>query len=179
MNVVSMIIILSLLTACTHTVKSLDKGSENIKDLSSDKGYLLIGVETEYSLKNVSIDGPDFIRLSYADLKKGSNFILLPLDSGEYNITEINYNHYWKSKPIDEDKWFFTIKPQTISYVGHLQLEKNPFYSEMVDIEIVNRSTEALDFMKLNFPSILNEREIFYGGAGEDHYFEYLKEISQ
>lgn len=176
-NALSLLILLCFLTGCTNTVKSIDKGSENTINLSKEQGYLLIGVDTEYNLKKISIDGPDYIRLSHHDLRAGSNYILIPLESGEYNIEEITYNSYWKSKPIDESEWVFTIKPQTISYVGHLQVEKELFYGRVVDIELVNRSTEAIDFMTLNFPSILHERELFYGGPGEDNYFQYIKEI--
>lgn len=176
-HLLSVVILLSFVTACSQTVRSLKESSQEIQTLESDKGYLLIGIDTEYNLKNISIDGPDFIRLSHKDLKKGSSFILLPLESGKYNITHVAYSYGFVSKMIDENNWGFTIKPQTISYVGHMEIHNELFWGRFMSLELVNRSTEAIDFMELKFPAILQDRDLFYGGPGEDEYFQYLKKI--
>lgn len=179
LHTLSLLIIAFLLTSCTYTVKSLKEDNQIIQNLENHKGYLLIGVETEHNLKQITIDGPENIRLSHADLKKGSNFILIPLSAGDYQIDSVTYNYWVESRMSDEEVWSFTVKPQTISYVGHLEIKEQPFFQLFIQLELVNRSTEALDFMELKFPSLLNERELFYGGPGEDDYFQFIKGLDK
>lgn len=173
------ICVVLFLSACRSTVSTMKEDTDSIKPSNNNMGYLLMGVETNNDLKHIDIDGPSSIRLTHADLKKGTSYILIPLLAGEYQLNNIQFNYYYKSRLKDQDVWQFEIKPETISYVGHLEVSTKGFYVFYSSVELVNRSTEALDFMLSDFPSILDNRTMFYGGPGEDGYFQFLESLGE
>lgn len=176
---ISIISLCYFLFSCNATVSTLKQDAEVITADDTQKGYLLLGVETNYNLKNIDIDGPQDIRLTHVDLKSGSNFILIPLTSGYYTIDRIAVSNFAKFGFEQSDNWRFEIKPQTISYVGHLEFKNKGYYSSESTVVLMNRSTEALIYMEQAFPSILNNREIYYGGPGNDDLFEFLRTLGE
>jgi hypothetical protein len=168
-----------VLSACRSTVKTIDEDNSQLIRNKTEKGYLLIGVETNYSLRNINIGGQRSIRLSHKDLRSGTNFILVPLDAGTYEVEDVGFNRYMSARLRDEDDWSFTIKAQTISYVGHLEISSRSQFSKYLSIELVNRSTEAVDFMTVNFPNIYSTQTLYYGGPGEDDYFDFIKTLGE
>lgn len=167
------------LSACNSTVTNMTVDADTIGADDTETGYLLIGVETNISLKDIEIDGPDDIALSHDDLKSGTNFILVPLRAGDYEVRKVTFNNRYRALLRGETDWSFKIKPQTISYVGHLEISAMGFYSAYSRIELVNRSTEALDFMEQDFPAIFSNRELFYGGPGNDTFFDFVKTLGE
>ena len=165
-----------LLSSCATSVSSIKSDATNVENAKSlnDRGYLLIGVETNRSLKNIFIIGEENIKLSHEDLRMGTNYILIDLAAGDYLISNIALNDYQKLLLDDKDNWRFEIKPKTISYIGHLELASRGFFNRGIRIELVNRSTEALEFMEDNFPTILSAQEMHFGGPSEDYFFRYL-----
>ncbi|WP_371196245.1 hypothetical protein [Glaciecola sp. SC05] len=163
------------LTGCNSTVTTLEKDTDLIS--TADKGYLLIGVETNRDLKSISISGPDNISLSHTDLNAGTNFILVDLSVGNYEINRITLDHWFRINLKDEENWQFTISSQSINYVGHLEIVNRGFFSTSARLELVNRSTEALEFMEDNFPTIYESKTLSYGGPGEDLFLEYLNSL--
>ena len=174
----SALLIALFISACSSTVSTL-KEDVGVLATNTNKGYLLIGVETNFNLKDIFIDGPIDIDLSHKDLRKGNNFILVPLTAGMYEIKRINLGYYSRYKLREEDDWTFEIKSQTISYVGHLEFKRGSFLNSYARIELVNRSTEAFEFMREDFPSILNSRDLYYGGPGEDNFFDFVKTLGE
>ena len=174
-------ILLSILflSACNTTVSTLKTDADAISETDLTSGYLLIGVETNFNLKEINIDGPTDINLSHKDLRAGNNFILVPLPAGTFEVTGINMTHYSHFEMREEDDWSFEIKPQTISYVGHLEFDWRGFNRSYAHIELVNRSTEALEFMQKDFPNILSSRMLYYGGPGEDSFFDFLETLGK
>lgn len=168
-----------VLSACNSTVTKMTVDADTIDADDTVTGYLLIGVETNINLKDIEIDGPDDIALSHDDLKSGTNFILIPMRAGHYEVRKVTFNNRFRALLRGETDWSFTIKPQTISYVGHLEISAMGFYSAYSKIELVNRSTEALDFMEQDFPAILSNRELFYGGPGTDTFFDFVKTLGE
>jgi hypothetical protein len=160
-------------------VTSLKDDAEVINENDTERGYLLIGVETNTNLKTISIDGPRDIALSHEDLREGTNFILVPLMAGTYDVADIEMDYLFKFDIDDKEKWQFSIRPQTISYVGHLEIKTSGYFVRYARLELVNRSTEALDFMEQKFPSILDNRELHYGGPGNDDFFDYLQQLGE
>jgi hypothetical protein len=125
-------------------------------------------------LKSVNLSGPSDITLSHLDLTKGSNFILIKVQAGKYGLNQVYLNNYSYFNFEGDDKWSFSIEPQTISYVGHIEFRTQGNFYSRARVELVNRSTEAVDFLNNDFPFILQSRELFYGGPGEDDFFNYI-----
>ena len=62
---------IALLTACATQVTSIKQGQHN--SLEADRGFVLLGIQTNRNLKTIEISGPQNIELSWKDLKKGNS----------------------------------------------------------------------------------------------------------
>jgi hypothetical protein len=169
---------LLFVSSCATTVSSIKNDALVVNETNSssslNSGYLLIGVETNRDLKNIFISGMQTIKLSHEDLRFGTNYILINLAAGNYLVDSVALNSYQKLRLGDEENWHFKIKANTISYIGHLELQSRGFFSLLSRVELVNRSTEALEFMNSDFPTILAARKMYFGGPSDDYFFDYL-----
>lgn len=168
-----------LLMACGTTVQKLEQDVD--KNLGADAGYLLIGIETDFDLKSIHISGPDTLILDHKDVNTEASYILVDAEAGIYTFEKIRLDSYWRLKLDDEDiSWEFEIKPNQISYVGDFEVNIphhwliGPSY-----VELINRSSEALEFLEENFPNILASREIVYTGPGNDGFFDFVKTLDK
>jgi len=166
------IIMLFIMAGCAKSVSSI-KTDQN-KVLTNEAGYLLIGVETHRDLKGIHISGSRDILLSYNDLRQGSNFILIDLNAGKYVIEKIQLNNYWRIEMENEDYWDIEILPGKVNYVGHINIAKSGIWQTSYHIELVNKSSYAIEFMEKNFPKTLANRKMHYGGPGDDTFFSFL-----
>lgn len=167
------VILALLLTSCATTVTTIKKDQDRV--LNNNSGYLLLGIETNRNLKTIRISGPQTIELSSADIKKGNNYLFIDLEAGQYTIDKIRLDKYWFVELDDEEYWDFEVKPNQISYVGHMEIVRHWFWGGATNAELVNRSSEALEFLEDKYPNILTTRSVTYGGPGEDAFFEFLK----
>ncbi|WP_199608843.1 hypothetical protein [Flocculibacter collagenilyticus] len=167
------LILVFALSACATKVTSLNSDAD--KALTEDMGFLLIGVQTNQDLKSILISGPQNIELSSQDIKKGTNYILIDLEVGQYTIDKLQLDNYWRLFLDDEEHWQFSVKSGQINYVGHLEVVKHGFWNPITAVELVNRSSESLEFLESSFPTILANRELIYGGPGQDRFFNFLK----
>jgi len=167
-----LIMMVFLLTGCVKNVSSIKADQD--KTLTNKAGYLLIGIETNRDLKGINISGSTDILLSYKDLRQGSNFILIDLKAGKYIIEKIQLNNYWRVEMEDEDYWDIEVLPGKINYVGHIEIGTSGFWQTYSHIELVNKSSYAIEFMEKKFPKILTNREIHYGGPGDDAFFDFI-----
>lgn len=167
---------LLLVSSCATSVSSIKNDALSVteKSVNFSSGYLLIGVETNRDLKSIFISGMRTIKLSHEDLRFGTNYILINLAAGNYLIDSVALNSYQKLRLADKENWRFEIQPDTISYIGHLELQSRGFFSLVSRVELVNRSTEAIEFMESDFPNILSARKMHFGGPSDDHFFNYL-----
>ncbi|MDI4670029.1 hypothetical protein MKZ42_18395 [Pseudoalteromonas shioyasakiensis] len=164
-----------LLSACSSKVTNIKEDRDTLS--KADEGYLLIGIETNRSLKAIYIDGPKSLVLTAKDIRSGSNYILANLPLGDYTITRLNLNRYsYLEFDNDEESWQFTLSAKKINYVGHLDISTIGFWYTRSHIVLENRSSEALQYMEQNFPTILSGRSLNYGGPGEDSFFDYLEQ---
>jgi hypothetical protein len=175
MKSVVLVILISLLIACSSMVSSIKDDQDKV--LESNVGYLLLGIETNQDIKSIHITGPTNIIIGHQDLKTGTNFVFTDLPVGKYTIERIKLSRYWSVNFKDEALWEFELSPQSINYVGHLELARASTWFPLTYAELVNRSSEALEMMEDEYPNILADRELFYGGPGEDNFFELLKEL--
>lgn len=166
-----------LLAACSSTVTSIVEDTDLLTDDNIPKGYLLIGVDTNTNLKEILITGPTTIRLSHANLKKGSNFILHPTIAGTYKIKKVYFNNLYRTRIRNDELLEFTIEEGRVSYVGHLQIDVRGWFGLYSYIELINQSSKALEFMEAEFPNLSQLRQMYYGGPGEDYFFQYLQNL--
>lgn len=166
------VIAMVLLSGCASTVTSIKQDQDKI--LTQEKGYLLLGIETNLDLKSIRINGPQNIELSSKDIKEGSNYFLLDLEAGKYTLDQVRLNKYWRRDLTDEEHWQLEVTPGKISYVGHLEVTTWGYSYPITKAELINRSSEALEFLEKTFPRILKNRPINYGGPGQDGFYDFL-----
>lgn len=167
-----LIIVFFVLTGCAKSVSSLK--TDQSTTLNKNSGYLLIGVNTNRDLKGIYISGNQNIVLSHKDLRSGSNFILVELPAGTYVIEKVQLNNAWRVEMENEDYWDIEVLPEKINYVGHIDLSAQGFWQVSAHVELVNKSSYAIEFMEQQFPKILATRDIHYGGPGNDTFFEFI-----
>lgn len=165
------IVFIFFLSACNSTVHSLKKKDD--VNLSHGKGYLLIGVETNRTLKSIEISGPQNIALAHQDLKQKKNYILIDVKAGKYAIDRIRMDNYWRVELDDEKNWEFEIQENKINYVGHIELETEGWWQPYYDVELVNKASFAIEYLENDFARLLASKAIKYAGPGEDNFFNY------
>lgn len=165
---------LFLIQACTKNKLSMKQDIDILPD--ENHGYLLLGVDTNYSLEGLRIFGKEDISLTKADLQAGSNYILIPLSAGQYYIGKAKANELVKFK-LGEDHWSFSVSPGVISYVGHFSFNSLTWHSLRAEITLENNSTHALQFMEEHFSNLLAKRPLRYHGPGEDGFLEHIIQI--
>ncbi|TQV88404.1 hypothetical protein [Aliikangiella coralliicola] len=169
-----------LLNACATRVTSL-KPNE-VKQLEQDKGFILLGVETNRDLKLIKISGPQSIKLSSKDIKEGTNYLLVDLEAGTYTIDRVKLDDIFYMKFEEEENWEFEILPGQISYVGHFEMSRRDsayFWRVYADAELENRSSEALEFLEEKYPELLKVHKVKYAGPGQDRFFEFLNSVNK
>lgn len=163
---------LLLVSSCSTTVTSLKKDED--VHLLQDEGYLLMAVDTNISLDKLYISGEKNIVLTSQDLEAGTNYILINLPAGNYEFDKVKLSRYWRLN-MSQDIWDFNIKPNNISYIGHLTV-KSFFWGSQFRLELENKASQAFKFIKEKFPNILASKELAYGRSESDRFFELLNE---
>ncbi len=165
-----------LLNACATRVTSIKKGTQH--QLVQGKGFVLLGIETNRNLKMIKISGPQNIELSSTDIKEGSNYLLVDLEVGVYTIDKVVLDDYWRVE-LDDEYWQFEVKPDGISYVGHLDIARRGFLGLMISAELINRTSQALEFLENEYAELLSSHKVAYGGPGEDDFLLFLTEVKK
>ena len=172
---------LFFLYGCATQVSTLKSGEH--KTLKSGKGFILLGVETNANLNSIYISGPQSIKLTHSDIKEGTNFLFVDLKAGKYKIDRvaIGKNRNLRLKQ-DDISWDLQIESGKISYVGHFEWKTHSysryysFWSASYFVELVNRSSEALEFLEKEHPLMLSQNSLVYGGPGKDYFYSFLRE---
>lgn len=163
-----------ILASCASTVTGIKKDVDVA--LSPNEGYLMLQVNTNYDLREIKLRGKTNIVLTSEDLKSGSNYILANLPAGSYRIDSIRIGGYI-FKHFDRELWSFRVQEGVISYVGHLNMQtRGNFYGVNSNIQLLNKSSFALEYLEENFANILSSRQVKYWGPGEDSFFETVNE---
>ncbi|WP_144392946.1 hypothetical protein [Pleionea sediminis] len=168
-------LLILLLSGCATQVTSIKDGQTQ---LAKAKGYLLLSVETNRDLKTIYINGPQNISLGSKDIRAGSNYILVELEAGSYTFERIQLDRYWYMK-LDEEYWQVTIEQGKINYIGHLELVRPRYWSGVSRVELVNRSSEALEYLEESYPVVLSNYPITNSGPGEDDFFDIAASLKK
>ncbi|AWF81270.1 hypothetical protein BTJ40_10815 [Microbulbifer sp. A4B17] len=158
------------LSGCINPVKPIVDGQNSNLDI--DEGFLLVAIDTNFSLDKIKIKGAKYFFLSRENLHPGGNYILFKAPAGEYRFDKV-YLNYIYAYELEEEYWSFQINPEVISYVGHLTVDQNLF-KLLARIELENRSTEALEFLEENFSELIETKNIQYAGPGKDDFFNIV-----
>lgn len=163
-----------LLVSCATKVNSLQEDVDI--NLDPDEGYLMFTVDTSSNLHKIRISGEKNVVITSKDLKRGKNTILLPMPAGEYHFDRIHFRTFFSERFLElvPEHWRFTTSAGKISYVGHLKLE-NPLFGNEASFFLVNKASEAIEYLEQNFSAILNKREVDYQGPGEDGFMAFVK----
>lgn len=167
----------TLLSGCAQEIEGISKDVD--KKLAENNGYLLIGIDTNRGLHQLLIGGNKSLMLTDKDLQPGSNYILVDVPAGKYQIDDIRFGRriYMELK---EGYWDFEVKADQVSYIGDLYIETSGFwYVSSAQVLLENRSTSALMFLEKEFPNILSSRKVRYSGPGEDNFLEYAETLSK
>ena len=161
------------LNSCATKVTSI-KTDENIV-LERGKGFVLLGIETDRTLKQITISGPRNIILTSKDLKRGSNYLFVDLPAGTYTIDRIFFNYSYRMSLKDEEKWKFRVLSNEVTYVGHFEIAvRRSGWWPVAFTELVNRSSEAIEFMEERFPTVFQNNSMSYGGPGNDDFISFI-----
>jgi len=140
--------------------------------LAAEDGYLFLALATDIGISSVEIDGPKRIEIINFNKFEKRNYFLGVVPKGQYKISKINLwgNRFYLLD--NEDLPFsFTVKPETINYVGEVRLKR---LDSDASIELINRSSLALEYLDEKFPELLLNRSIKYEGPGNDSFFNAI-----
>ncbi len=168
-RIIGLYLFLILLTSCTSKISSIN--SDRDLNLNENEGYLLLEVDTREDLKKIAIGGEKHIELTTRDLRSGSNYILVSLPAGDYHIEKVQTKKKFRFR-LEEEYWTFQVEKNVISYIGTMSIKTSWFFANM---ELINNSSLALEYLEENFPNILSSREIVYSGPGEDRFFDLVR----
>ncbi|MCW8877271.1 MAG: hypothetical protein OQJ89_05360 [Kangiellaceae bacterium] len=163
------------ISSCATNLNKLTVDKE--VELSAESGYVLIGIDSNRDLYRMTLHGPTKVRLSSEDLAEGSNYILSPLEAGEYTIKRLYTSEYINYRFTDDANFKFRVEPGKISYVGHIEMISRGFWFPLTYMQLDNRSSQSFSFMEEKFPNILKSRQMVYGGPGEDRFLEFAQKI--
>ncbi|ESP90757.1 MULTISPECIES: hypothetical protein [Pseudoalteromonas] len=166
-----LLLVFLFISGCATNVESIKDDKDVL--INKNTGYILLGVDSNMTLKSIDIEGPQNIRITRQDLTAGSSYILLALQAGKYKLSRIEFNQYYRAYVDDPEYWTFTINEGEINYGGDIELRTKRFARALrYNMELINNSSLALEFVKAQFPNILSNKTIVYGGPGEDDYLK-------
>ena len=164
---------LVFISSCATQVISIKK--DGSVELQPNEGFFLLGMESNTSLRQITISGPQNIILTSEDLRRGASYLLVNLPAGTYTIDRIFFNYSYRMSLRDSDKWKFRISSNKVTYIGHFELAvKRRGGWPVAYTELVNRSSEALEIMEKNYPIIFQNNSMSYGGPGRDDFIDYI-----
>jgi hypothetical protein len=164
------LVLVTLLAGCVTEVASIRDETNAV--LGGAEGYLLMQVDTTHNLKAIHIAGAKNIMLTSADLRAGSNYILINLPAGNYEIDKVDLNRFVYYK-LDNDMWDFSVRENVISYVGNLTF-KGSTWGTSGHFLLINRSSFALEYLEDNYPTLLASKRMEFRGPGADDFFDVI-----
>ena len=162
-----------LSVGCATKLKSVTNGAQI--NPAKNEGYLLLNVATNTDIYKIRISGRKHFELTKEDLRVGSNYMLLPMAPGDYRLSRDIIETY-KGRGyvnLDESLWQFTVRPGSIGYIGHMEVETS-FWKTTGKYKMINRSTKALEYLQNIHLQLLKKHGVRYRGPGKDDFFEVV-----
>ncbi|WAJ72434.1 hypothetical protein [Catenovulum adriaticum] len=166
---------LSLL-ACSVAIKPSTQIDIHDKQGKQYTGYILMGFDTLSHIEAVHIDG--VINLTYEpdSAQLDNQFVLAQVPIGSYTFTQVETG-IKKYELNDELKWDFDVSPGRINYIGNLEIQEHlmlGYYQKNV-VELVNKSSFAIQYLQATKPSLLKNIKLVYQGPGNDTFIDYVQ----
>lgn len=170
------IIFLISLSGCASKVQVVKEDHQGV--LETGRGYLLLGLAADFSLRHIIISGETKIMFSEDDVRSNSNYLFTDLPAGDYRITTVKTGRHTGYRLLG-DIWSFSVKPGKISYVGDFKFKEIGWRQHSIVIK--NRSSFAYEFLQERFPNLLKNQEVSYTGLAEDRFFSLMmnKEVTK
>lgn len=165
---------------------------DNDSHLKNRYGYVLLSININVDLKKIYVSGKKSFYLANEETKQGKRYIMLTLPEGEYRFSRMYFfaakhvSRFFRTiRPriyFDDENYFnFNVKSGKINYIGEIYIEKqwqmgtNRFAAlggSEYYTNLINNSTDALEFLTSKFPNLLSVRSIEYSGPGKDDFFQ-------
>ncbi len=136
--------------------------------LKPNEGYWLAAVDSNSNIERVHLAGTKTFNLTGEIISYGIHYRLIVLPEGDYFFKLLLPNSDYKF-PLKSSSMKFSIERGKINYAGHFKY-RGSNYGRRAKIELVNRSSVALEHMHINHASLLDEYELRYNGVGEDDF---------
>lgn len=157
----------------------------DIEPLPRNHGYMLLGLDiggTAPSFEYALLRGSKTDRKRKIDRKrktielkgKDNGFLLIPIRKGPYQITKINAPLFDLPFRVDtkNSKWQFTIEPNKINYIGHLNIAKKR-KSRSVDVGLSNRIATDITKISAEFSELITQYPIITSLMLRDDFYEF------
>lgn len=145
---------------------------------SEENGWLLLSIGSNLGA------GKLLVGAARLDIPaSGDQYFLYELKPGRYEWKEFRsprgkyYQMYWRLRgAVDSERRRFTIEPGVINYAGFLGLNRVSW--NWTEIQLVNRSSMAIEHLRENHPELLDRYSFRYGGFQRDDFPEaYLEAL--
>jgi len=174
MRIISILVFLLVLTGCVAAVDTIK--TDGVQATAADRGFVLIGIDSNQQLNEVHIRGPKNIKLTQADMPEGGNYLLFELPAGSYQISYISLGYAYGWVLDDDELWAVNIKPKAINYIGDLSVKQQSQFSPYADIQLRNRASIAYSYMRARFPVTLENNSLHYSGPGADFFLSHIQQ---
>ncbi|MGJ8693730.1 MAG: hypothetical protein ACSHW0_14780 [Thalassotalea sp.] len=148
---------------------------DNMTDNSVGKTYLLFAIDSDDLVKEVSISGWRSLSFEPEYNEQKISYVLAEIKPGDYEFSTIETgllnNHL-----DDEIDWSFTIEQGKVNYVGHLEINQELLggaYFSHSKIELVNKSSFAIEYLQAHHPALFTHNPLTYQGPGQDDFIGY------
>ncbi|MEM8499624.1 MAG: hypothetical protein AAF542_16495 [Pseudomonadota bacterium] len=146
----------------------------NASNLEADQGWLLLIIHADMELHEIEISGAESISIKRKDIPPGHSIHLRKVEAGEYTIRDVDITTFYRFT-LTPDEWKFRVFPGAITYVGHFDVQS--LSNDRARLELVNRSSVALEYMQREHLELLEQIPFKYGGPGEDMFLQELERL--
>jgi len=165
------VILIIIISGCVTKIESIK--TDTVRVLDEEMGYLFITISSNASFTKFAISGQKNIALTKPDFHNNVNYYLVPVPAGQYQIKQFGMKYggkYKFNRKHDDELWGFEVKPGVISYVGELRVRRLLYIFST--FELINNSSQALEYLEGKYPNVLAKRTIEYHGPGSDSFFD-------
>ena len=164
-----------LFSGCSSIPIKTLKQDQDVLNNAEKQGYIVLGVNSDFSISSIVIEGESDFVIDSSIPSEGRSYFIAPVPKGKYKISRISLSRIrYFDLDFEEFSFSFSIEPNKINYVGELSLRNAS--GDYAYFELVNRSSLALEFLELKYPTILSNKSLIYKGPGKDSFFELVSD---
>lgn len=168
------------LLLCSCVTTTLDPIDDGHYVLSPQTGFILLPVFNDIRIYQLNISGHKNFKLNGKLFNSKKSYTLLELPVGEYRFSSIRIKSYETITDFESGFWDFTVEEGVVNYVGHLIINNHStnWHRYSLTYELQNNAPIALEYLEAEYPNILKNHLIAFGGVGQDDFFSYAESLS-